>query len=154
MLSDESVIEAPVDRNLLTKRYTEAALRYIDEHADRPFFLYLAHAMPGSTAAPFASQAFRGRSSNGPWGDSVEELDWSTGQILDRLVEKGLGANTLVLWTSDNGAPLTPDLSSPVRGSNPAASTGAATPLPRADSAFQRSRGGRTRSRQAPNPTK
>jgi arylsulfatase A-like enzyme len=118
LLRDESVIEAPVDRNLLTKRYTEEALRYIDEHADGPFFLYLAHAMPGSTAAPFASEAFRGRSSNGPWGDSVEELDWSTGQILDRLVERGLGANTLVLWTSDNGAPLAPDPSSPVRGSN------------------------------------
>lgn len=118
LLRDESVIEAPVDRNLLTKRYTEEALRYIDEHADRLFFLYLAHAMPGSTAAPFASEAFRGGSANGPWGDSVEELDWSTGQILDRLVERGLGANTLVLWTSDNGAPLAPDPSSPVRGSN------------------------------------
>ena len=118
LLRDESVIEAPVDRNLLTKRYTEEALRYIDEHADRPFFLYLAHAMPGSTASPFASEAFRGKSSNGPWGDSVEELDWSTGQILDKLVRTGLSATTLVLWTSDNGAPLAPDPSSPARGSN------------------------------------
>ncbi|MYB51700.1 MAG: sulfatase [Acidobacteriia bacterium] len=118
LLRDESVIEAPVDRNLLTKRYTEEALRYIDENADRPFFLYLAHAMPGSTAAPFASEAFRGKSSNGPWGDSVEELDWSTGQILDKLVQAGLSATTLVLWTSDNGAPLAPDPSSPARGSN------------------------------------
>lgn len=118
LLRDESVIEAPVDRNLLTKRYTEAALRYIDENADRPFFLYLAHAMPGSTASPFASEAFRGKSSNGPWGDSVEELDWSAGQILDKLVRAGLSTKTLVLWTSDNGAPLAPEPSSPARGSN------------------------------------
>jgi len=75
LLRDESVIEAPVDRNLLTKRYTEEALRHIDEHAEQPFFLYLAHAMPGITACPVAREAFRGKSSNGPWGDSVEELD-------------------------------------------------------------------------------
>ena len=118
LLRNEIVIEAPVDRNLLTKRYTEQALRYIDEHADRPFFLYLAHAMPGSTASPFASEAYRGGSSNGPWGDSIEELDWSTGQILDKLVQTGLSARTLVLWTSDNGAPLASDPSSPSRGSN------------------------------------
>lgn len=118
LLRDETVIEAPADRNLLTKRYTEEALRYIDEHPDRPFFLYLAHAMPGSTASPFASESFRGKSSNGPWGDSVEELDWSTGQILDKLIQAGLSTQTLVLWTSDNGAPLAADPVSPARGSN------------------------------------
>ena len=118
LLRNETVIEAPVDRNLLTKRYTEEALRYIDKHADRPFFLYLAHAMPGSTASPFASEAFRGKSSNGPWGDSIEELDWSTGRILEKLVQTGLSPRTLVLWTSDNGAPLASDPNSPSRGSN------------------------------------
>ncbi len=61
--------------------------------------------MPGSTPAPFASEAFRGKSANGPWGDCVEEIDWSTGQILDALKQFGLEQQTLVIWTNDNGAP-------------------------------------------------
>ena len=118
LMEGETVIEAPVDRNLLTKRYTERALEYIGENRDRPFFLFLSHAMPGSERVPFASEAFLGKSRNGNWGDAVEELDWSTGQILDKLVENGLDGHTLVLWTSDNGAPLARDIDSPSRGSN------------------------------------
>ena len=118
LMEDGTVVEAPADRNLLTRRYTDRAMEYIEENAERPFFLYLAHAMPGSTRAPFASEQFRGRSSNGPWGDSVEELDWSTGEILDKLVDLDLAERTLVLWTSDNGAPLARDLADPSRGSN------------------------------------
>jgi arylsulfatase A-like enzyme len=98
------VIEAPVERDLLTKRYTEEAIRFITANAARPFFLYLAHATPGSTAQPFASSAFQGRSKNGPYGDSIEELDWSTGEILAALKKLGLDQKTLVVWTSDNGA--------------------------------------------------
>jgi arylsulfatase A len=118
LMEDERVIEAPVDRNLLTKRYTERALAYIEANRDRPFFIYLPQAMPGSTSAPFSSEAFRGRSANGPWGDSVEELDWSTGQILAKLRELGLERRTLVVWTSDNGAPTTGKPGDPRRGSN------------------------------------
>ena len=105
LIENEQVIEAPPDRNLLTKRYTEKAIELITAHQDQPFFLYLPHAMPGSTSAPFVSEAFRGKSANGPWGDAVEELDWSTGQILDALQRLGLDQHTLVIWTSDNGAP-------------------------------------------------
>jgi len=105
LMRNETVVETDPDRNLLTKRYTEEAIRFLREHRDRPFFLYLPHAMPGSTRAPFASKKFRGRSANGPWGDSVEELDWSTGQILAALKELKLEENTLVIWTNDNGAP-------------------------------------------------
>ena len=118
LMENEEVIEAPVDRNLLTKRYTERALEFIEAHQDRPFFLLLSHAMPGSERVPFASEAFRGQSRNGAWGDAVEELDWSTGQILDKLADGGLDGRTLVLWTSDNGAPLASDASSLARGSN------------------------------------
>ena len=118
LMENEGVLEAPVDRNLLTKRYTERALSYIEANEDRPFLLYLAHAMPGSERVPFASEAFRGRSQNGAWGDAVEELDWSTGAILDKLVELDLAKHTLVLWTSDNGAPLARDVRDPARGSN------------------------------------
>jgi len=105
LMENEKVIEAPVDRTLLTRRYTEAAIEFIKANKEKPFFIYLPHAMPGSTKAPFASERFRGKSANGPWGDSVEELDWSTGEILGALKELDLDENTLVVWTSDNGAP-------------------------------------------------
>ena len=118
LVENETVIEAPVDRSLLTKRYTERALRFIEANRRKPFFLCLAHAMPGSTPAPFASEAFRGKSRNGPWGDAVEELDWSAGRILDTLTALGLAENTFVLWTSDNGAPRAGGGGAPVRGSN------------------------------------
>ena len=110
LMEDEKVIEAPADRNLLTMRETGKALEFIEENKDRPFFLYLAHNMPGSSAKPFSSPAFRGKSKNGPWGDAVEELDWSTGQILDKLKILGIDKNTMVIWTSDNGSPLAADI--------------------------------------------
>ncbi|MBL9154975.1 MAG: sulfatase [Verrucomicrobiales bacterium] len=118
LMENETVIEAPVDRDGLTRRYTEKALEWIEAHRDGPFFLYLPQAMPGSTQEPFASEAFKGKSRNGPWGDSVEELDWSTGQILDKLVELGIDRNTCVIWTSDNGAPSNPTPGDLRRGSN------------------------------------
>ena len=118
LMKNETVIEAPVDRALLTKRYTRQALHFITEHRHAPFFLYMPQAMPGSTAKPFTSPAFSGRSRNGPWGDSIEELDWSIGQILDRLVQLKLDRRTFVLWTSDNGSPLARDMADPSRGSN------------------------------------
>jgi len=105
LMRNERVIEAPVDRNTLTSRYTEEAVRFIEVNREKPFFLYLPHAMPGSTQAPFADKRFRGKSANGPYGDSVEELDWSTGKILASLERLGLDEDTLVVWTSDNGAP-------------------------------------------------
>lgn len=105
LMRDEKVIEAPVDRDYLTKRYTEEAIRYIEAQKDRPFFLYLPHAMPGSTKDPYASPAFKDKSANGHWGDSVEELDWSMGEILAALKRLKLDEKTLVIWTSDNGAP-------------------------------------------------
>lgn len=114
LMRDDTVIEAPADRDLLTQKYTEAAVDFIDQNRDRPFFLYLAHAMPGSTPHPFAGEAFRGRSANGAWGDAVEEIDWSTGEILNGLARNGLDRQTLIVWTSDNGAPRR----NPPQGSN------------------------------------
>jgi arylsulfatase A len=118
LMENETVIEAPVDRNLLTRRYSDRALAFIEANRQRPFFLYLAEAMPGSTAAPFASPEFQGSSRNGPWGDSIQELDWSLGRILDKLVQLGIDSRTFVIWTSDNGAPGRPDLNDLSRGSN------------------------------------
>lgn len=104
LMRGENVIEAPVDRNYLVKRTTEEVLRFLERHRDRPFFAYIPHTMPGSTPNPFSSPAFRGKSKNGDYGDSVEELDWSTGEIMAALKRLGLDDNTLVIWTSDNGA--------------------------------------------------
>ena len=104
LMRNETVIEAPVDRDYLTKRYTGESIRFIRENKDRPFFLYLPHAMPGSTDRGFSSPAFQGRSANGPYGDCVEELDWSAGEIMKVLKELDLDERTLVIWTSDNGA--------------------------------------------------
>ncbi|MEX2578447.1 MAG: sulfatase [Verrucomicrobiales bacterium] len=118
LMKNDVVIEAPVDRNGLTKRYTEAALEWIEKHRDEPFFLYFPQAMPGSTSEPFSSPEFRGKSANGPWGDSIEELDWSQGQLMDKLVELGIAEDTLVIWTSDNGAPIRPEAGDVSRGSN------------------------------------
>jgi arylsulfatase A-like enzyme len=118
LMRNDEVIEAPVDRNGLTKRYTEVALDWIEENRDEPFFLYIPQAMPGSTSEPFSSEEFRGKSRNGPWGDSIEELDWSTGRILDHLVKLGIEEDTLVIWTSDNGAPIRPEPGNLTRGSN------------------------------------
>ncbi len=118
LMENETVIEAPCDRDGLTKRYTERAMQWIASHRDEPFFLYFPQAMPGSTATPFSSPAFRGQSKNGPWGDSIEELDWSIGEMLDQLVELGIAENTFVIWTSDNGAPINRDPGDLSRGSN------------------------------------
>lgn len=118
LMEGDTVIEAPVDRNLLTRRCTEEVLHFIEQHAEQPFFVYFAQPMPGSTSAPFASPEFKGKSRNGPWGDSVEEIDWSTGEILKRLQDLGIDEHTLVIWLSDNGAPMARNMNSPARGTN------------------------------------
>lgn len=98
---DRSVVDAPVDQSQLTRTLTQEAQAFIRRKGDRPFFLYLAHAMPHEPV--HASDGFRGRSAAGLYGDAIQELDWSVGQILDTLCELGLEENTLVLFTSDNG---------------------------------------------------
>jgi arylsulfatase A len=115
LMENDTVIEAPADCNLLTQRYTERAIDYITENKDRPFFLYLAHAMPGSIPDAFGSPKFKGKNKNGPWSDKVEELDWSTGQILEAIRDLGISERTFVIWTSDNGAPK---IAEGARGSN------------------------------------
>ncbi len=105
LMENETVIEAPVDCRDLARRYTSKTLQFIEQNRDRPFLIVLAHATPGSTAAPPASASFQGHSANGPYGDAVEEIDWSTGQVLDALRQWNLQKRTCVLFLSDNGAP-------------------------------------------------
>ena len=118
LMRNEAVIEAPADRDLLTQRYTEESIEFIRANKDRPFFVYMPQAMPGSTRTPFASPQFKGKSNNGAWGDSIEELDWSMGQILDELKRLKIDERTLVIWTSDNGSPMQRDTSNLSRGTN------------------------------------
>lgn len=101
LMRDGAVIERPADQRTITRRYTEEAIRFLREHASRPFFLYLAHTMPHMPL--FASPGFAGRSPRGRYGDAVEEIDWSVGRVLDTLQELGLERRTVVIFISDNG---------------------------------------------------
>lgn len=100
----ERVVESPVDQAELTRHYTEEAIAFIRANRERPFFLYLPHTMPH--VPQYASARFAGKSKGGLYGDTVEELDWSTGAILDTLRDLKLDARTLVIFTNDNGAPF------------------------------------------------
>ena len=102
LVQDTKVIEAPANQATLTKRYTREAIQFIERNKSKPFFLYLPHTFPHLPL--FASKDFHGKSANGRYGDSVEEIDWSTGKILDALKQHGLDKNTLVIFTSDNGS--------------------------------------------------
>lgn len=102
LLAGNTVIEAPVDQNTITRRYTEQAVNFITEHKAGPFFIYLPHTMPHNPV--HSSDQFRGKSANGGYGDCVEEIDWSTGEILKTLQKLNIDEQTLVLFTSDNGA--------------------------------------------------
>jgi arylsulfatase A len=114
LLRGERVVEAPVDVQHLTRRLTEEAVNFIKANKDRPFFLYFPEAAPGSRAECYPGPAFRGKSANGLYGDAIEELDWSAGEILGALRQNAVDRSTLVIWTSDNGAVQR----TPAQGSN------------------------------------
>jgi arylsulfatase A len=101
LMRNDKVIEQPADHRTLTRRYTEEAVRFIKENAKAPFFLYIAHSLPHVPLA--RSEKFVGRSAAGVYGDVIEELDWSVGEVLDALRAADVHRNTLVLFTSDNG---------------------------------------------------
>jgi uncharacterized sulfatase len=98
----EEKIEQPVEQTTLTQRYTQQGIEFIKANSGSPFFLYLAHTSPHIPL--FVSDNFSGRSDAGLYGDVVEEIDWSVGQIAETLKSLGLYDNTLILFTSDNGA--------------------------------------------------
>jgi uncharacterized sulfatase len=98
----EEKIEQPVDQTTLTARYTREAVKFIRANAQGPFFLYFAHTFPHIPL--YASERFRGNSAAGLYGDTVEEIDWSAGELVNVLKELELLDNTLILFTSDNGA--------------------------------------------------
>ncbi len=108
LMRGEEIIKSDPDQRLLTRQYTEEVLHFVRENRDRPFFIYLPHTFPHVPI--FASDMFEGKSARGLYGDVIEELDWSTGQVLQELRDLNLDRNTLVVFTSDNGPWLTEGL--------------------------------------------
>ena len=102
ILRDDEIVERPADQRTITKRYTEEAVEKIQSLKDKgPFFIYLAHSLPHIPL--FRSEEFKDASVGGIYGDVIEEIDWSVGQILETLKHEGIAENTLVVFTSDNG---------------------------------------------------
>jgi len=117
LFRNEKVLEENPNQDYLTKRFTEESLKFITEHKEKPFFLYLAHPMPHRACHAsepfmkrFTQKQIRGikggddkKSRDFIYPAAVEEIDWSVGEILSKLEELGLNENTLVIFTSDNG---------------------------------------------------
>jgi arylsulfatase A-like enzyme len=101
LLQNENTIEQPADQTTITTRYGQKAVEFITANKDKPFFLYLPHSLPHVPL--FRSPQFEGRSLRGLYGDVVEEIDHTVGQILDTLRKLKLADNTFVFFTSDNG---------------------------------------------------
>lgn len=101
LIEGEKVVELMPDQTQLTTWYTQRAVSFIERNKARPFFLYLAHNMPHVPL--FVSDKFKGKSAAGLYGDVIQEIDWSVGQVLEALRKNGLEENTLVIFASDNG---------------------------------------------------
>lgn len=101
LIRNEEVIEHPAVQESLTERYTAETIEFITKHKDEPFFVYLPHTFPHTPL--HASERFAGKSARGLYGDVVETIDWSVGQIMDTLARLGIDDNTLMVFTSDNG---------------------------------------------------
>ncbi|MCA9215780.1 MAG: sulfatase, partial [Planctomycetales bacterium] len=115
LLRDETVVEAPVDQTTLTERYTKEAINFIEANRNQLFFLYLPHT---AIHVPlFPGKDFKGKSAHGVYGDWVEEVDWSTGEIINTLKKLGIDDDTLVIFTTDNGSQREKDgCNLPLRG--------------------------------------
>lgn len=101
LMRGTEIVERPADQHTITNRFTEEAVKLIKQEKDNPFFIYLAHNLPHVPL--FVSDDFTDVSRRGLYGDVIEEIDWSVGQILDTLRNEGLAEDTLVVFTSDNG---------------------------------------------------
>lgn len=94
-------IESPVEQTTITERYTDEAIKFIEDHQDEPFFVYLPHSMPHVPL--FVSEKFEHKSKAGLYGDVIEAIDWSVGEIMATLERLNLEENTMLIFTSDNG---------------------------------------------------
>lgn len=101
LMENDKIIQEQPDQASITERYTQEAIKYIRENADRPFFLYFAHMYVHHPL--FVPERFMKASQNGRFGAAVEEIDWSVQMLMHELNRLGLTENTLIIFTSDNG---------------------------------------------------
>ncbi|MEM9159206.1 MAG: sulfatase [Verrucomicrobiota bacterium] len=101
LMEGEEIVEYPADQSTLTERYFDKAINFIKEREGDPFFVFLTPTMPHIPL--FATPQFIGKSERGLYGDTVEEIDWHVGRLLDFLDTEGLSEDTLAIFTSDNG---------------------------------------------------
>ena len=102
LIENNDIVETTVDQRLLTQKYTSKALEFIDKNQKNPFFLYLAHAMPHKPLAA-SSQFFTDGNTKELYESVIRELDWSTGEVINKLKKLGILENTIVIFMSDNG---------------------------------------------------
>ncbi len=101
LLRNKQVVEKKADMNLVTKRYTDEAIGFIERSKDKPFFVYIPHTMPHTILG--ASPDFKGKSKRGLYGDVIEEIDFSVGRIVKTIQDLGLDKKTYIIFCSDNG---------------------------------------------------
>jgi arylsulfatase A len=101
LIRDLTALDQDTDRDLLTPRYTEQAVKFIESRREKPFFLYLAFSYPHDPAR--ASARFRGKTKFGDVGDCIAEIDWSVGEIMRAVERQGVSSDTLICFTSDHG---------------------------------------------------
>ena len=103
---DTTIIDQPVYQSTLTQRYTAEAIKFVAKNQEKPFFLYWPHTFPHEPL--YVSAEFKGTSKYGLYGDVVQELDNSVGELLKALEDLGLAENTIVVFSSDNGGRVVP----------------------------------------------
>jgi len=101
LYENETVVAYDLDQSQFTRRLTERSVDFIKRHREQPFFLYVPHVMPHVPI--FASKSFRGSSPQGLYGDVIQEIDWSVGEIVRAVTDQGLADRTLIIFFSDNG---------------------------------------------------
>lgn len=101
LIQNETAIDTISEQSWFTQRFTEKAIDFIDVNKSKPFFLYLAHPMPHVPI--YVSDKFKDKSGKGLYADVIMELDWSVGEIINKLKQLRLEENTLLIVASDNG---------------------------------------------------
>jgi arylsulfatase A-like enzyme len=101
LIDGNTIVKLDPDQTQLTTMYTERAVAFIERNREKPFFLYVAHAMPHVPL--FVSEKYKDRTTQGLYGDVIAEIDWSVGQLLEAVKRSKLDENTLIIFTSDNG---------------------------------------------------
>ncbi len=101
LYDNETVVAYDPDQSEFTRQLTARSVDFIKRHRDRPFFLYVPHIMPHVPI--FASKAFRRSSAQGLYGDVIQEIDASIGDIIKTVEDQGLADRSLIIFFSDNG---------------------------------------------------